>query len=120
MLAAMIPLGTAVATSGTAEMLTGWARRRRAARAAGFRRRAHPVPGDGDHPLVNNATVAIVLTPIAFELAAKAGHSANAYLIAAAAGASLDFITPFGHHNNTLTMSIGGYRFTDFRAPAGC
>ena len=29
-------------------------------------------------------------------------------------GASQDFLTPFGHHNNTLSMSIGSYRFGDF------
>ena len=27
---------------------------------------------------------------------------------------SLDFLTPFGHHNNALAMSIGTYRFGDF------
>jgi di/tricarboxylate transporter len=27
---------------------------------------------------------------------------------------SIDFITPFGHHNNTIVMGVGGYRFRDF------
>ncbi|MGO8105604.1 cation transporter, partial [Rhizobium leguminosarum] len=62
-------------------------------------------------PFVNNATVAIVLTPIALEFARAARHAQDAYLIAVAAGESLDFLTPFGHHNNTLAMGIGGYRF---------
>ncbi|MBB4293023.1 di/tricarboxylate transporter [Rhizobium leguminosarum] len=65
-------------------------------------------------PFVNNATVAIVLTPIALEFARTGQHAPHAYLIAVAAGASLDFLTPFGHHNNTLAMGIGGYRFSDF------
>ena len=34
--------------------------------------------------------------------------------LAAAIGVSLDFLTPFGHHNNALVMSIGNYRFSDF------
>jgi di/tricarboxylate transporter len=29
-------------------------------------------------------------------------------------GASVDFLTPFGHHNNTLVMGLGNYRFADF------
>ena len=35
-------------------------------------------------------------------------------LIAVAMGASIDFLTPFGHHNNTLVMGLGGYRFGEF------
>jgi di/tricarboxylate transporter len=65
-------------------------------------------------PFVNNATVAIVLAPIALEFARAGQHAPQAYLIAVAAGASQDFLTPFGHHNNTLSMSIGSYRFGDF------
>jgi di/tricarboxylate transporter len=71
-------------------------------------------------PFVNNATVAIILSPIAMEFAAVGHHAPEAYLIAVAAGASLDFLTPFGHHNNTLAMGIGSYRFADFpKAGAG-
>jgi len=114
MLAAMLPLGAAVATTGTAEMLASslgaWVPVERAAAGVAL----ILFLGVAITPFVNNATVAIMLTPVAFELAAKAGHTPQAYLIAVALGASLDFLTPFGHHNNTLTMSIGPYRFTDF------
>ena len=34
--------------------------------------------------------------------------------MAVAIGASIDFLTPFGHHNNTVVMGAGGYRFMDF------
>ena len=34
--------------------------------------------------------------------------------MAVAVGASLDFLTPFGHHNNAVVMGAGGYRFMDF------
>ena len=70
-------------------------------------------------PFVNNATVAIVLSPIAIEFAEAAHHPPAAYLIVVAAGASLDFLTPFGHHNNTLAMSIGSYRVSDFLRAGG-
>ncbi|TCL69871.1 SLC13 family permease [Rhizobium sp. BK251] len=114
MLAAMIPLGTAVGTTGTAAALADWLSLHFPV--------SEPMVGIAVllllamaiTPFVNNATVAIILIPIAFELARTAGHSPGAYLIAVAAGASLDFLTPFGHHNNTLAMGIGGYRFSDF------
>lgn len=114
MLAAMIPIGSAVASTGTAEVI-----------ATGLRAVipiANPVAGVGlllflamaITPFVNNATVAIVLSPIAIEFASIAHHSPAAYLLAVAAGASLDFLTPFGHHNNTLAMGVGSYCFRDF------
>jgi len=114
MLAAMIPIGQAVATTGAAETIAGW--------LSLVVPIAHPLIGIALilflamalTPFVNNATVAIVLTPIALEFARAGQHAPNAYLIAVAAGASLDFLTPFGHHNNTLAMGIGGYRFADF------
>lgn len=114
MLAAMIPIGQAVASTGAAETIANW--------LSLLVPIAHPLSGIALTlflamaltPFVNNATVAIVLSPIALEFAKTGRHAPDAYLIAVAAGASLDFLTPFGHHNNTLAMGIGGYRFGDF------
>ncbi|TBY77561.1 SLC13 family permease [Rhizobium leguminosarum] len=114
MLASMIPIGQAVASTGAAETIAGW--------LSLVVPITHPLFGIALilflamalTPFVNNATVAIVLTPIALEFARAGRHAPEAYLIAVAAGASLDFLTPFGHHNNTLAMGIGGYRFSDF------
>ncbi|MBY5902426.1 cation transporter [Rhizobium leguminosarum] len=114
MLAAMIPIGQAVASTGAAETIASW--------LSLVVPITHPLIGIALilflamalTPFVNNATVAIVLTPIALEFARAGQHAPDAYLIAVAAGASLDFLTPFGHHNNTLAMGIGGYRFGDF------
>jgi di/tricarboxylate transporter len=119
MLAAMIPIGSAVAATGTAEVLAHWL-----SLAVPI---SMPVAGIALllfiamalTPFVNNATVAIVLSPIALEFAAAAHHPPAAYLIVVAAGASLDFLTPFGHHNNTLAMSIGSYRVSDFLRAGG-
>ncbi|MEK1876408.1 MAG: SLC13 family permease [Rhizobium altiplani] len=114
MLGAMIPIGSAVATTGTAQLI--------AAALGSMVSLAEPAVGVALvlflsmllTPFVNNATVAIVMSPIAVAFAAAGHHSPSAYLIAVAAGASLDFLTPFGHHNNTLAMGIGSYRFSDF------
>ena len=65
-------------------------------------------------PFVNNATTAVVLAPVAIELARVAEISPAMLLMAVAIGASSDFLTPFGHHNNTLAYALGPYRFRDF------
>lgn len=113
MLAAMIPLGSAVETTGAAATLSAVL--------------VSLLPHAGIvllaavfllavlvTPFVNNASTAIVLAPIAIEIARSAGLPPEPFLIAVAAGASTDFLTPFGHHNNTLVMTVGGYRFSDF------
>lgn len=114
LLAAMIPLGAAVETTGAARAL-----------AHGL---LAVVPGGEPvavvgcmlliavllTPFVNNISTAVVLSPIAVEVAHATGLPAEPLLVAVALGASLDFLTPFGHHNNTLVMGIAGYRFTDF------
>lgn len=114
MLAAMIPIGQAVATTGMAETIAAW--------LSLVFPVGNPLWGIALvlflamalTPFVNNATVAIILAPIALEFARAGQHAPQAYLVAVAAGASQDFLTPFGHHNNTLSMSIGSYRFGDF------
>lgn len=114
MLAAMIPLGAAVESTGTARFLAEY--------LIAF------LPDAGTTtlaasmlllallltPFVNNAAAMIVLGPIAIDVARAAGTPPEPLLIAVAMGASIDFLTPFGHHNNTLVMGLGGYRFSDF------
>ncbi len=65
-------------------------------------------------PVLNNAATVVILAPIALAIASQLGISPDPFLIAVAVGASCDFLTPFGHHNNTIIMGVGGYRFTDF------
>jgi di/tricarboxylate transporter len=114
MLAAMIPLGDAVASTGLADLIA---------------RHAVLLIGSSDPvaltatvlisavsitPFVNNVSAAIALAPIAAALAKTVGFATDPLLMAVAIGVSLDFLTPFGHHNNALVMSIGNYRFSDF------
>lgn len=114
LLAAMLPLGDAMETTGTAAML---------AEALAV----HLVPGQllpaavamlvialVMTPLVNNAATAAILAPVALQTAASLGLPPAPLLAAVAFGASLDFLTPVGHHNNTLAYGLGGYRFADF------
>ena len=65
-------------------------------------------------PFVNNPSTVLVLAPIGAEMARHYGVPPEPVVIAIIVGASLDFLTPFGHHNNTLVMSVAGYGFADY------
>jgi di/tricarboxylate transporter len=114
LLAAMIPVGQAFQASGAADIVAHWL--------------ADALSGA---PLfwtlsllcaatlllsifLNNVATAIVMGPIAIQLATLLGVSPDAALLAVLVGASSDFLTPIGHQNNMLVMGPGGYRFTDY------
>ncbi|MDZ4369407.1 MAG: SLC13 family permease [Afipia sp.] len=65
-------------------------------------------------PFIDNVSTAVILSPIAAGIAARTGVPVEPLLVAVAIGASLDFLTPFGHHNNAVVMGAAGYRFIDF------
>lgn len=64
--------------------------------------------------LVNNATAAVLMVPIAGRVAADLGVSADPFLMSVAIGASCPFLTPIGHQCNALILGPGGYRFGDY------
>ncbi len=64
--------------------------------------------------LLHNATAAIILAPVALELAKSQAVSPDLYLMTVAIGACSAFLTPIGHQANTLVMGPGGYKFNDY------
>jgi di/tricarboxylate transporter len=114
LLAALIPVAGAMATTGAADVL-----------AKGL------IGGFADNNLaialtlvlvlsmclsdfMNNAATAAVMCPIAIGIASQLGVSADPFLMAVAVGASCAFLTPIGHQNNTLILGPGGFRFGDY------
>jgi di/tricarboxylate transporter len=63
---------------------------------------------------MNNAATAAVMCPIAIGTAYTLGVNPDAFLMAVAVGASCAFLTPIGHQNNTLILGPGGFRFGDY------
>lgn len=114
LLAAMIPVGQALETTGGAELIAG--------QMLAF--------GGGLAPsgvlamvlvgtmllsnVVNNAAAAILVAPIALSLSAELGMASDAVLMAVAVGASCAFLTPIGHQSNALVLEPGGYQFGDY------
>lgn len=114
LLACMIPLGQAVEDTGAARVIANV--------IAEYLPTTDPLAvcitilllAVATTPFIDNVSTAVVLSPIAAGLAARTGTPVEPVLMAVAIGASLDFLTPFGHHNNAVVMGAGGYRFADF------
>jgi len=64
--------------------------------------------------LISNNAVAVLLTPIAFEIASTMGVDARPFAVAIMFGCAASFATPIGHQTNTYVFGAGGYRFSDF------
>lgn len=64
--------------------------------------------------LLSNATVAVLLTPIAVALAESLSVSPRPFLVVVMMAASAAFATPFGYQTNVIVYQMAGYRYMDF------
>jgi di/tricarboxylate transporter len=64
--------------------------------------------------VMNNTATAVIVAPIAVEIATRLEVNPDPFLMGVAVAASCAFLTPIGHKNNTLIMGPGGYRFGDY------
>ena len=64
--------------------------------------------------IINNAATAVLMAPLAAEIATRIGVNTDPFLMAVAVAASCAFLTPIGHQSNILVMGPGGYRFGDY------
>lgn len=64
--------------------------------------------------LLSNATVAVLVTPIAVALAGSLGVDPRPFLVAVMMAASAAFATPFGYQTNVLVYQMAGYSYMDF------
>lgn len=114
LLACLIPVSDAVASTGGGELIAGGL-----AEVAGL---VPPmaalamviVVAMALTPFLNNAATALIMAPIAADLAMRLGMKPEPFLMAVAVGCACDFLTPIGHQCNTLVLGPGGYRFGDY------
>lgn len=64
--------------------------------------------------LLSNATVAVLITPLAVALADHLQADPRPFLVAVMVAGSAAFATPFGYQTNVLVYKIGKYTFMDF------
>lgn len=114
MLAAMIPIGLAIQTTGLSSLIalniTELAPNLNQAWILIIILIITMIVSD----IINNAATAVIMAPISYEIAINFGYDVNAFLMVVAVGASCAFLTPIGHQCNTVVMGPGNYKFTDY------
>ena len=114
LLAALIPVAGAMASTGAAALLADTLLNRVAGGAPVLALALVLVVTMTLSDFMNNAATAAVMCPIALSISQQLGVNPDAFLMAVAIGASCAFLTPIGHQNNTLILGPGGLRFGDY------
>jgi di/tricarboxylate transporter len=114
LLAALIPVAGAMASTGTADLIARLMLEHLAQGNAVLALAAILVVTMTLSDLMNNAATAAVMCPIAIGTAGQLGVSPDPYLMGVAVAASCAFLTPIGHQNNTLILGPGGFHFGDY------
>jgi di/tricarboxylate transporter len=117
-IAALIPLGQVIQTSGTAD----WIGNSIYSLSSLFPDEYKPLALLSLIYLItmiltevsSNAATAILMTPIAFVVSAKIGLDPRPFIFAICFAASASFITPIGYQTNLMVYGPGGYKFTDY------
>ena len=114
LLAGVIPLGTALETTGGAALLADAL----VARLSGL----GPVMVLGGlflttqllTSVISNNASAVLFAPIAINAADSLGADPRPFLFAVTVAASMSFLTPVGYQTNTMIYGPGQYEFSDF------
>lgn len=114
LLAAMIPVAGAVASTGTADLLATYMLELTAQNQPVMALTILLVLTMFLSDFMNNVATAAVMCPIALSTSAQLGVNPDCFLMGVAVGASCAFLTPIGHQNNTLILGPGGFRFGDY------
>jgi di/tricarboxylate transporter len=111
---AMIPLSTAMETTGAAKLMAATL--------------VHLVGDAGPYALlaglfllsaifgqlISNTATALIMIPIAMAAASEVGVSARPVLMSVAVASAAAFLTPVATPVNLMVMGPGGYRFGDY------
>ncbi|MAQ98591.1 MAG: citrate transporter [Gammaproteobacteria bacterium] len=114
MLAAMIPIGTALQTTGLSDLIAVSISHYAADLSLFWVLFTILIVTMATTDIINNAATAVIMAPISTGIAVELGHAIEPFLMVVAVGASCAFLTPIGHQCNTVVMGPGNYKFTDY------
>ena len=114
LIAAMLPLGIAIQETGAAALVSGWV--------------VDVIGGLGPTGILAGLmalvilgkmvmpapVLAVIMSPIALNAAFDLGISPYAFLLGIAYALASSFISPLAHPVNTMVMTPGSYRFSDY------
>jgi di/tricarboxylate transporter len=114
LLAAMIPIGGAMQSSGATQLLGQGLITLSGPHSTIFIITLLLLVTMTLSDVMNNAATAVVMAPVAGSIANTLHLPIDPFLMSIAVGASCSFLTPISHQNNTLVMGPGGYKFFDY------
>jgi di/tricarboxylate transporter len=114
LIAGMLPLGIAMESTGTAQLLAnqlvvwtgGWGAL--VVLACVFVMTALLTE------VISNAAATVLMVPIAIDVALSLNANVQPFVMATVLAASTSFLTPVGHQVNVLVFGAGGYKFSDY------
>lgn len=114
LLGAFAPVGAAMESTGSAELVAGWITSATGGLAPVWTLTLLMVVTMWLSDILNNNATAFIMAPIALGIAQGLGVNPDPFLMAICIGASCAFLTPIGHQSSTLVWEPGGYKFLDF------
>ncbi|WP_170368089.1 SLC13 family permease [Ruegeria arenilitoris] len=114
LLGSMIPLGSALESSGGTELIANALVQLTDGLPAWAILTVLMVVTMTLSDVLNNTATAIVAAPVGIQMARTLEVSPDPFLMTVAVAASAAFLTPIGHKNNTLVLGPGGYHFGDY------
>ena len=114
MLAAMIPIGGALQTTGLSEVISNQISLYAINMSQFWLLLLILIVTMATTDIINNAATAVIMAPISAGIATQLGYNIEPFLMVVAVGASCAFLTPIGHQCNTVIMGPGNYKFTDY------
>jgi len=113
-IAGAIPLGTAMKSTGTADLIARSLQGAVADWSPFMICIAIYIVVAVITQFMSDAATTAIFAPVAASLAAALGHAPEPYVVTTAMSAVTAFLTPIGHHGNLLIYGPGGYKFGDF------
>ena len=114
MLAAMIPIGTALQSTGLSDIISSTISHYASDLSLFWLLLLILIVTMATTDIINNAATAVIMAPISAGIAIELGYAIEPFLMVVAVGASCAFLTPIGHQCNTVIMGPGNYKFTDY------
>ncbi len=114
LIAAMIPMGRALETTGGASLVAEGLVNTLGDLSPVLLLAGIFLLTTGFSQVINNTATAVLVAPIVMQAAVNLGVSPYPLLMIVAVSASTAFLTPIGTTTNILVYSPGGYRFTDY------
>jgi len=111
---AMIPFGEALQTTGTAQWFAQGLTEMVGVEAPHLTLAVLLLLALVLTQIIENAAVAVLLAPLAYEMALASGADPRPFFLGMAVCISASFITPIAHESTLLVMGPGRYRFRDY------